>query len=168
MRVRSRLILASAIALALATPSLAAPRADDQILPKSVELMQQGRTLMAAGKYDDAESAIEAALAVDPRNRWAYTEAAKVSMKQKLYGKAIRLTSKALGMEPNDPDALAVQGEAMVELGAIARAQANLTKLKSVCARGCPQLAQLQGAIGRGPSMAAADVPSATQPKPKN
>lgn len=168
MRVHPRLVLAGALALGLAVPSIAAPSADDQILPKSVELMQQGRALMTAGKYDEAESAIEAALAVDPRNRWAYTEAAKVSIKQKLFGKAIRLTSKALGMEPNDPDALAIQGEAMVELGAIARAQANLTKLKTVCARGCPQLAQLQSAIGRGPSMASADVPPAGQPKPKN
>jgi predicted Zn-dependent protease len=165
MRAHSCLILAGAFALGFSIPSFAAPSADDQILPKSVDLMHQGQALMTAGKYDDAESAIEAALAVDPRNRWAYTEAAKVAIRQKLFGKAIRLTGKALGMEPNDPDALAVQGEAMVEMGAIARAQANLTKLKSVCARGCPQVAQLQRAIGRGPTMAAADVPAATDTK---
>ena len=164
MRSLPRVVLIGFTGLALAAPA-AGQRADDQIQPKSVELVQQGKSLLAAGKYDDAESAIEAALAVDPRNRWAYTEAARVSIKQKLFGKAIRLTGKALGMEPNDPDALAVQGEAMVELGAIARAQANLTKLKGVCKSGCPQVAQLQSAIGRGPTMAAADVRSTPETK---
>jgi tetratricopeptide (TPR) repeat protein len=166
MRLFTSSILA-AVALGIAVPAFAAApaSADDQILPKSVELMHQGQSLLAAGKYEDAESAIEAALAVDPRNRWAFTEAAKVAIKQQLYGKAIRLTGKALAMEGNDPDALAVQGQAMVELGAIARAQENLAKLKTVCAQGCPQLAKLQADIGRGPTMAA-NVSKATDAKP--
>ena len=41
------------------------------------------------------------------------------------------MTNKALLLEPNDPDAIAVQGEAMVEMGATARAQANLQKLQT-------------------------------------
>ena len=54
------------------------------------------------------------------------------------------MTNKALLLEPNDPDAIAVQGEAMVEMGATARAQANLQKLQTMCgAKGCPQVAQL-------------------------
>ena len=55
---------------------------------------------------------------------------ARVAEKQHLFGKAIRMTDKALLIEPNDPDAIAVQGEAMVEMGATARAQANLQKLQ--------------------------------------
>jgi hypothetical protein len=47
----------------------------------------------------------------------------------------------------------------MVELGAIARAQANLQKLQTICKGGCPQIAQLSGAISRGPTVAAAKVP---------
>lgn len=164
MRDKFRLILIGSLAFGLSAPVLSAPRADDQIAPKSVELMQQGRILAAAGKYDEAATAIEASLAVDPRNRWAYVEAAKVASKQKLFGKAIRLTGKALAMEPNDLDALAVQGEAMVELGAIARAQVNLDKLKKVCTVGCPQVAQLQSAIGRGP-VTTAQASTDTEPK---
>ena len=165
MRSFTSSILAGFVALGIAVPAVATSGADDQILPKSVELMHQGQSLLAAGKYEDAESAIEAALAVDPRNRWAYTEGAKVAIKQQLFGKAIRLTGKALAMEANDPEALAVQGEAMVELGATARAQKNLTKLKGVCAQGCPQVAQLQAVIGRGPTMAAANVPKTPDSK---
>ena len=58
--------------------------------------------------------------------------------KQRLFGKAVRMANKALQIEPNDVDAIAVQGEAMVELGATARAQANLQKLQTICAEGLP------------------------------
>ena len=74
------------------------------------------------------------------------------------------MTNKALALEPNDPDAIAVQGEAMVEMGATARAQANLQKLQAICKGGCPQIAQLSGAISRGPTVAAAKAP----PSPKS
>jgi hypothetical protein len=70
------------------------------------------------------------------------------------------MANKALLLEPNDPDAIAVQGEAMVELGATARAQANLQKLQTICSKGCPQLTQLSNAITRGPSVASAKAPA--------
>ena len=82
-------------------------------------LQRQGKTLLATGKFEQAEDALETALAVDPRNRGAFVDLARVAEKQQLFGKAIRMTNKALALEPNDPDAIAVQGEAMVELGAI-------------------------------------------------
>jgi len=144
MRLLAPVLAVSAFALAFSTP-VASQHADDQIAPKSVELQHQGQSLLAAGRFDQAEDALEAALAVDPRNRWAFVELARVAEKQRLYGKAIRMANKALLLEPNDPDAIAVQGEAMVELGATARAQANLQKLQSICAKGCPQLSQQIG-----------------------
>jgi predicted Zn-dependent protease len=144
--------------LALAAP-IGAQRPDDQILPKSVALQHQGKTLLGAGKLEQAEDALETSLAVDPRNRWAFVDLARVAEKQHLFGKAIRMTNKALMLEPNDPDAIAVQGEAMVEMGAVARAQANLQKLQSICTKGCPQIAQLSAAISRGPTVASATPP---------
>lgn len=154
-----RLLLAGFAAIVLAAP-VAGQRSDDQILPKSVALMHQGQSLAAAGKLEEAENMLESALVVDPRNRWVYVDLARVAEKQRLFGKAIRMTSKALLMEPNDPDAIAVQGEAMVEMGATARAQENLQKLQSICgAKGCPQVAQLSAAISRGPTVASAKAP---------
>jgi predicted Zn-dependent protease len=159
MRSMPRFLLIGLAGIALAAP-VAGQRADDQIQPKSVELMHQGQTAMTAGKLEEADSLLETALAVDPRNRWAYVNLARVAERQHLFGKAIRMTNKALMMEPNDPEALAVQGEAMVEMGATARAQANLQKLQQVCgAKGCPQVAQLSAAISRGPTVAAAKTP---------
>jgi len=88
---------------------------------------------------------------------------ARVAQKQKLYGQAIRFTNKALALEPSDREALAVQGEAMVELGAVARAKANLAKLQKLCPTGCDQVTTLSSAINRGPTVASAKVP----PSPK-
>jgi predicted Zn-dependent protease len=159
MRSLPRLMLIGFSGLALAAP-ISAQRADDQIAPKSVDLQRQGKALFGAGKLEQAEDALETSLAVDPRNRWAFVDLARVAEKQHLFGKAIRMTNKALMLEPNDPDAIAVQGEAMVEMGATARAQANLQKLQTICApKGCPQIAQLSAAISRGPTVASATAP---------
>jgi len=163
MRLFASVFAVSFAALALSAPA-AGLRPDDQIAPKSVELQRQGESLLGSGKFEQAEDAFESALAVDPRNRWAFVDLARVADKQGLFGKAIRMANKALLLEPNDPDAIAVQGEAMVELGALARAQANLQKLQTICAKGCPQLAQLSAAITRGPSVAAVKAP----PTPKS
>ena len=159
MRSLLRLVLLGFAATALAAP-VVGQRADDQIQPKSVELQREARALMAAGKLEQADDVLETALAVDPRNRPAFVDLARVAEKQHLFGKAIRMTSKALLLEPNDPDAIAVQGEVMVEMGAVARAQANLQKLQQICgAKGCPQIAQLSAAISRGPTVASAKAP---------
>jgi Flp pilus assembly protein TadD len=158
MRATSRILLIGFAGLVLAPP-VSGQRSDDQILPRSAELQKQGRTLYSAGKLTDAEDMFETALAVDPRNRGAFVDLARVAEKQHLFGKAIRMTNKALQLEPNDPDAIAIQGEAMVELGAVARAQQNLQKLQAICRQGCPQVAQLSAAISRGPTVAAAKTP---------
>ncbi len=86
---------------------------------------------------------------------------AKVAIKQQLYGQAIRLTNRALALDPTDREALAVQGLAMVEQGAAARAREVLAKLQKVCAAPCPQAAELSGASARGPSLAQAKPPAA-------
>ena len=154
-----RLLLVGFAALTLAAP-VASQRSDDQILPKSVELDQQARQLISAGKLEQAEDVLETALAVDPRNRGAFVDMGRVAEKQHLFGKAIRMTNKALEMEPNDPNAIAIQGVAMVEMGATARAQANLQKLQTICGgKACPQIAELSAAITRGPTVASAKPP---------
>jgi Tfp pilus assembly protein PilF len=159
MRLSPRILLVGIAAAMLSAP-LAGQKPDDQIHPKSVELLRQGEALLAAGKYVEADDALETALAIDPRNRAAFVVMARVAQKQKLFGQAIRFTNKALALEPRDRDALAVQGEAMVELGAVPRARDNLVKLQKLCPSGCQQLAVLSAAINRGPTVAAARAPS--------
>ncbi len=159
MRLSPRIVLVGVAAALVAAP-LAGQKPDDQIHPRSIELLRQGETLLAAGKFVEADDALETALAVDPRNRAAFVVMARVAQKQKLFGQAIRFANKALALEPRDRDALAVQGEAMVELGAVPRARDNLVKLQKLCPSGCQQLAVLSAAISRGPTVAAAKPPA--------
>jgi tetratricopeptide (TPR) repeat protein len=148
-----------AVALGLGTALIASSgngqTPDNQIRPESVALLKQGEAAMAAGQFQAADDALETALAVDPRNRQAFVALARVAAKQKLYGQAIRFTNKALSLEPNDIDALTVQGDAMVQLGATARAQQNLAKVRQLCgAKACTQATTLAAAIARGPMVA--------------
>lgn len=152
-------VLIAGIAVALAATSAVGQRPDDQISPRSVELLKQGNAHLAAGKFIEADEAFETALAVDPRNRAAYNALARVAQRERLFGQTIRYTKKALLLEPNDRDAIAIQGEAMVELGAIARAKENLAKLQKLCPSGCAQLAELSATISRGPTVASAKAP---------
>ena len=159
MRLLPRIMLVGIAGAMLAAP-VASQKPDDQILPRSMELLRQGETLLATGRFEQADDVLETSLCstAQPTIRRMARGA-----EAKLFGQAIRFTNKALALEPGDRDALAVQGEAMVELGAVPRAKDNLAKLQKLCPSGCQQLAMLTAAISRGPTVAAAKVP----PSPK-
>jgi Tfp pilus assembly protein PilF len=138
---------------------------DAQLNPLSVQWLKAGEAALAAGNFQAADDALETALVVDPRNRQAFVALARVAQRQKLYGQAIRFTNRALALEPTDTVALGVQGEAMVELGAVARAQQNLARIRSICgAKPCEPATTLASVIQRGPAMAVRTQP-ATAPK---
>lgn len=143
-----------ALALSLALLTVASvsngQRRDDDISPQSVALTSEGRAALNAGKLDLATDYLESALAVDPRNRPAFMALAKVAEKQELPGKAIRLYREALLLEPNDVAALAGQGEAMVQKGALEKARANLARIKQLCPTACAAQTQLAMAIDKG------------------
>ena len=155
-----------ALTVAIAAATMASTgygqRPDDQIDPRSAAMVEQAQQLTAAGRYNEAIDMLETALVVDPRNRSAYVQLGRVAQAQRLPGKAIRLYADALRLEPNDVNALGAQGEAFVQRGAVARAQANLTRLRSLCGQPCPQAQQLAAAISRGPPP---EVLAAQQPE---
>lgn len=159
MRLLPRTVLISLAAVLVAAP-VASQQPDSQISPRSLELLKQGEAHLAAGRFIEADDALETALAVDPRNRAAFISLARVAHRQKLFGQAIRFTNKALALEPNDVKAIALQGEAMMGLGAVARAKENLARLQKLCPNGCAQVTELSAAIGRGPNVASANPPS--------
>ena len=155
-----------ALSVALAAATMASSgfgqRPDDQIDPRSAALVDQATQLSTAGQVSQAVDLLETALAVDPRNRGAYIALGRVAQTQRLPGKAIRLYGQALRLEPNDVNALGGQGEAFVQRGAVDRARANLTRVRSLCGQTCPQAQQLAAAIDRGPP---ADVLAAQRPE---
>ncbi len=141
------------IALALATVSSVglSQRPDNDIDPRSAMLVTQARADMAAARFDAANDALETALAVDPRNRGAYTLMGEIASRQNLPGKAIRFYRESLLIEPNDVLVLAGQGEAMVQKGAVVKARENLARIKTLCIGVCPESARLAAAIEKGP-----------------
>lgn len=159
----SPVALAVAFAALSVSTSLSGQRADTQIDPRSMALLQQGKAAAAAGNLDGATDLIETALAVDPRNRAAFLELAGVASRQDLPGKAIRLYREALVIEPNDVGALRGQGEALVQKGALAAAKENLARIKTLCGKKpCPDAGVLTAAIAKGPPPAPARVPDPT------
>lgn len=152
------LAVAAAGPLAAGKPREAVPAAaparglpDNQIAPLSLEKLKAGEALLAQGKAQDATDLFEAALAADPRNRQAYIGLARAAEADGLPGKAVRFYREALEIEPNDLAALELQGVALVERGAKARAESNLERVKTLCDGPCPQADRLAAAIARGP-----------------
>ena len=156
--------MAATLAVASISTSLHGQRADDQIDARSMALLQQGRAAKAAGNLDGATDLLESAVAVDPRNRQAFVELAGAAESRNLPGKAIRLYREALLLEPNDVNALAGQGEAMVAKGAVERARQNLARVRKLCKGTCPQATTLAAVIAKGPPVTTAQAIAAPQP----
>ncbi len=158
--------LSAAIILATMASAGFSQKPDNQIDPRSVALTQQAEGLNAQGHYAEATDLLESALAVDPRNRAAYIGLAHAAQGEKLPGKAIKFYFDALKLEPNDVNALAGQGEALVQRGAVERAKQNLDRIRTLCHNNCPQVAQLSAAIAKGPppEVVTAQRPEAPSP----
>lgn len=144
---------ALALSLAFLTVSSVSQgqRPDAQIEPGSIALVQKGDAARKAGNLAQANDFYESALAVDPRNRPAFIALGQVAQAQQLPGKAIRMYREALSLEPNDLTALADQGDAMVQKGAVTKAKENLARIRSLCAKGCDQATKLAAVIAKGP-----------------
>lgn len=119
--------------------------------PRAAALVAEGRADMAAGRFQDAVGAFEAALTVAPGQPDIYLELAEVARREGLQGKAIHFYREALEREPNNYSAIAGEGEALVEKGAVEKAKRNLAKLESMCGEGCSQTRKLASAIEAGP-----------------
>jgi Tfp pilus assembly protein PilF len=156
------ILLTLAVAAATMASAGQSQRPDDQIDPRSTILVQQAQAQSAGGRYDEANDLLETALAVDPRNRAAYIALGHVAQAQHLPGKAVRYYADALRIEPNDVNALAGQGEAYVQRGAVERARRNLERVQTLCRQPCPQAQQLAAVIQRGPP---AEVLAAQRPE---
>ncbi len=93
----------------------------------------------------------EAALAVDPGHTPIFLRLAEAARADSLQGKAIRYYREALTREPRNLAAIAGEGEALVEKGAIEKARGSLAKLESLCGQSCAETQQLNARIAAGP-----------------
>jgi Tfp pilus assembly protein PilF len=143
--------LAAALGVAAVSTAVIAQKPDAQIDPRSTMIVEQARAAQRAGNLEQANDLLESALAVDPKNRTAFMALAEVARAQGLPGKAIRFYREALELEPNDVTALAGQGDALVQKGAVTKARENLAMVKRLCTGACPEESRLAAAIDKGP-----------------
>ncbi|WP_116089963.1 tetratricopeptide repeat protein [Sphingomonas crusticola] len=160
-------VIVLALSLATVSSSGLGQRRDDQIDARSLALLHQGEALRASGNFTGAADMLESALAIDPRNRAAYVALGRVAQGQGLPGKAVRFYRDALALDPNDIVALAGQGEAMVQKGAVERARANLTRIQQLCKGSCAPAVALSAAIAKGPPPAIVTAQATTKVPPK-
>ena len=156
----------AAIALSLlvgVTASVGQAKGGDPVDPRALALVAGGTDLLGKGDVPGATDAFEAALAIDPGFVPATVALGDAARKAGLQGKAIHYYRLALAREPDNLNAIAGEGGALAEKGALDKARRNLTRLEGLCGRNCTETASLNAAIMRGP---AARVVSADSVKP--
>lgn len=143
---------AAALSLALALTAsvgLAGPR---NPAPRAAALIAEGDAALRSGDAQGAVDAFEAALAVDPGHTPTLLRLAAAARANDLQGKAIRYYREALRREPKNLDALAGEGAALAEKGALAKAREKLALVEKACgASTCAPAQALSAAIARGP-----------------
>ena len=133
--------------------------------PRAAALVAEGRKALSAGDVDAAVDNFEAALAIQPGHVAIYLNLAEATRKQGMQGKALHYYREALKLDPNNQYAIAGEGEALVEKGAIDKAKRNLVRLEQLCGnKTCAPVRQLSAAIERGPTP---QVVTAEQVEPK-
>lgn len=144
------LALALLVAVSSSTGYSAPPAPLD---PRAANLVAQGRASLAAGEADAAIDAFEAALAIQPGHVAIVLNLAEAARKQAMPGKALHFYRKALQSDPNNQYAIAGEGEALLEKGALEKAKGNLARLQQLCGNStCEPARQLAAAIARGPT----------------
>ena len=149
---------AAALSLvALMTASLGSAQ-DYQPSARAQALVSEGQAELAAGDTQGAIDAFEAALVVDPGYTDVYLNLAAASRAEGLQGKAIHYYREARERDPDNLLAIAGEGEALVEKGALTAARENLSELQSRCGDTCTETLQLAAAIDRGPPVMTAEA----------
>ncbi len=142
---------AAALSLFLATTASVSVADDRAPEPRAAMLIAEGRAALEAGDTQAAIDAFEAAFTVDPGYTPILIELAQASRREGLQGKAITYYREALTRDPGNFAAISGEGEALVEKGALEKAQRNLARLESLCGINCPETLALQARIAEGP-----------------
>lgn len=147
-----------------ASVGFAGPR---EAVPRAALLIAEGDAALRTGNAETAVDAYEAALAVDPGYTPTLLRLAQAARASGLQGKAIRYYREAQEREPKNLDALAGEGAALAEKGALAKAREKLVLVEKACGKqACVPAQTLTAAIARGPAIriqtAEAAIPDAS------
>lgn len=159
-------VIATIVLLAAGASAAVGAVRDDAVNPVAMRWLAAGDTALAAKKSGAAIDAFEAALAVDPKNAAGFIGIARAYEAEALPGRAIRYYREALALQPNDLDALAGQGEALIARGATTRARVNLDRIKTLCKADCPAAKRLETALAAPPPVVPTPLASAEPTRP--
>lgn len=121
--------------------------------PRAAVLVSEGRQAMLAGQVNNAVDNFESALTIQPGHVTIYLNLGEATRKQGMHGKALHYYREVLKLDPDNQQAIAGEGEALVEKGAVEKARRNLARLEQICGTmGCAAVSQLSAAIARGPA----------------
>lgn len=139
----------------------------EQLDPRTVALLEQGRAAQSAGNLNAAIDAYESALAVDPGSVTVVLALADATRREGLQGKALHYYRVALASDPRNLAAVTGEGLALAEKGATEKAGRSLARLESLCGKDCAETRTLASAIAARPAsrVATAEAPP-QQPKP--
>jgi len=132
--------------------------------PRASALEAEGKKALEAGNVQGAIDNFEAALAIQPGSIVLTLDLAAANRHQGLQGKALHYYRVALGYDSQNLDAIAGEGAALVEKGAVEKARRSLSRLQSLC-NNCAQVKDLSEAITRGPTPKMVSAEDVT-PKP--
>ncbi len=119
---------------------------------RAAALVAQGRAALVAGQADRAIDYYEAALTVQPGHVAIYLNLAEATRREGMQGKALKYYREALKIDPDNQFAIAGEGEALVEKGAVEKAKRNLSRLEQLCGKSCAPTQTLASAIQKGPA----------------
>ena len=143
---------AAALSLAFAVTASVGLGQERDPDPRAGVLIAQGQAALEAGDTQGAVDAFEAALTVDPGYTPVFLRLAEAARRDNLQGKAIIHYRQALSRDPANVAALAGEGAALAEKGALEKARVNLGKVQSLCGS-CAEVDALSAAIATGPLM---------------
>ena len=116
-------------------------------------LVVAGQEDLRAGRINAAIDAFEAALVRDPGHVTVLLNLAAATRAQGMHGKALHYYREALQSDPRNLAAIAGEGEALLEKGAVEKARRNLSRLRGMCGANCESAKELADAIARQPSV---------------
>lgn len=146
----------AALALALlATVSssviYSAPR--EELSPRAEALLVAGREDMEAGRINEAIDDFEAALVIHPGSVAVLLELAGARRAHGMQGVALHYYRQALASDPRNLAAIAGEGAALAERGALDKAQRNLARLQGMCGSDCDATRDLASVIESGSTL---------------
>jgi tetratricopeptide (TPR) repeat protein len=145
----------AAIALSLlagVTSSIAISATGEELGPRASQLLAEGHARLTRGDINGAVDSYEAALVVQPGNPVVLVSLAEATRAQDMQGKALHYYRSALSSDPRNVLAIAGEGAALAEKGAVAKARRNLAQLQGICGTDCEATRKLAAVLNGAPA----------------